>query len=149
MGTIISQGYDTVSEDVVDGTSEIFVGCQYGEFFEDLRLLVRDIPFYSEEYYFEVIRARRYLDKVFCIAIYKMDKQAYRDEVDGLIHLKPFKKIILPDEYDNPISLRHIAYYYASKADPEWGKRNNVNSFNIHGANPGLLVETVRRIGIN
>ena len=148
METSISQGYDIVSEDVVDGTSEVFVECQCVDFFEDLRLLVRDIPSESEEYYFEVISARRYLRNVLCIAIYKMDKQA-PDAIDGLIHLKPFKKIIFPEEYDNPILLRHLAYYYASKADPEWGKRNNVNSFNIHGIIPECLVHSVRRISIN
>ena len=144
--------HDIASEDLMDMASDIYIGCQDIDLFKDLRLLARDIPHnfnFSGEFYFEAISVRHHSKKVLCIAIYSICCPDLFNTGDGNKDFKPRKRIILPEKYSNPISLRYLAYYYASKLNQEWGKRNNINSFCIYGSDHKRLVDPIRRIGVN
>ena len=137
---------EAIYEDPVDRASEVYIESRHTDLFKYLKQSVRNIPCYPRDYYFEVTSTRHHFKKVFCIAIYKINRQIYLGETD---YASPFKKIILPKKYNNPILLRHLVYYYTSKTDPEWGKRNNVNSFNIHVVASKRFIDPVRRLGVS
>ena len=131
----------------------IYIGLEYGPNPPaDWPFLVKDIPEDSEGFFFLVSDPTKWVwdhDNIVWLVIYKLDSEQYCNS-NGELYLKPFKRIALPEDFCNPITLYHLAYYYASKESPEWRSKNDVNSFTIHKTmyNDGYTVKRFVKYGL-